>query len=150
MLLLLMKRSLAKSTISKFQVMILSEKTVQTGQGRGVAFLVKHGLVANKDYRNNDFSIITNNEALAINFELSNNLNLTLATIYYMNGKPNLILFQAINNLSDNVMFVGDFNLKLKSFGCAKKNASSPMPKNIQKQLNLIYLTNDERTRMDR
>ena len=48
-------------------------------------------------------------------------------------------------------MFVGDFNSKLESFGCAKKNTSSgPMLKNIQKQLNLIYLKNDEHTHMDR
>ena len=47
-------------------------------------------------------------------------------------------------------MFVGDFSLKLESFGCAKKNASGPMLKNIQKQLNLIYLNNDEYTHMDR
>ena len=44
--------------------------TVQKG---GVAFLVKHGLVINKEYRNSDFSIITENEALAINLDLSNN-----------------------------------------------------------------------------
>ena len=47
-------------------------------------------------------------------------------------------------------MFVVDFNSKLESFGCAKKNASGPMLKNIQKQLNLIHLNNDERTHMDR
>ena len=53
-----------------------------TGQKGGVAFLVKNGLVINKEYRNSDFNIITENEALAINLELSNNQNLTLATIY--------------------------------------------------------------------
>ena len=47
-------------------------------------------------------------------------------------------------------MFVRDFNSKLESFGCAKKNASGPMLKNIQKQFNLIYLSNDEHTHMDR
>ena len=47
-------------------------------------------------------------------------------------------------------MFVGDFNSKPESFGCAKKNASGPMLENIQKQLNLIYLNNDEHTHMDR
>ena len=59
-------------------------------------------------------------------------------------------LFQQISNLSDNVMFVGDFNSKLKSFGCAHKNPSRPMLKNIQKQLNLIYLNNDQHMHMDR
>ena len=109
-----------------------------TGQRGGVAFLVKKGPVVNKEYRNDDFNIITDNEALAINLELSNNQNLTLATIYCPNGNPNLSLFQSINNLSDNVMFVGDFNSKLKSFGCAKKNASGPMLKNIKNSLTLF------------
>ena len=97
-----------------------------------------------------DFNIITDNEALAIDLELSNNQNLTLATIYCPNGNPNLTFFQSVNNLSDNVMFVGDFSLKLESFGCAKKNTSGPVLKNIHKQLDLIYLNNDEVTHMDR
>ena len=91
-----------------------------TGQGGGVTFLVKNGLVVNKEYRNENFNIITDNEALAIELELSNNQNFTLAsTIYCPNGNPNLSLFQYIDNLSDNVMFVLDFNLKLESFGCS-------------------------------
>ena len=57
-----------------------------TGQKGGVAFLAKHGLVVNKEFRNADFNIITDNEALAINLELSCNQNLTLATIYCPNG----------------------------------------------------------------
>ena len=121
-----------------------------TGQKGGVVFLVKNGLVVNNEYRNDDFNIITDNEALAIELELSNNQNFTLATIYCPNGNPNLSLFQTINNLSDNVMFLGDFNSKLESFGCAKKNTPGPMLKNIQKQLTLIYLNNDEHTHMDR
>ena len=86
-----------------------------TGVRGGVTSLVKHGLVINKEYRNTDFNIITDNEAL------SNNQNLILSTIYCPNGNPNLRLFETINNLSDNVMFVGDFNSKLEAFGCAKK-----------------------------
>ena len=121
-----------------------------TGQKGGVAILVKHGLVVNKEYRNSDFNIINNNEALAIDLELSNNQNLTLAAIYCPNGNPYLTLSQTINNLSDNVMLVGDFNSKFESFGCAKKTASGPMLKNIQQQRNLIYLNNDEHTHMDR
>ena len=73
-----------------------------------------------------------------------------MATIYCPNGNPNLSLFQTINNLSDNVMFVGDFNLKLESFDCAKKNTSGHMLKNISKQLNLIYSNKYEHTRVDR
>ena len=66
------------------------------GQRGDVAFLIKHGLVINKEYRNSDFSVITSNEALAINLDLSNNQEITLATIYYPNGNPNLSLFQTI------------------------------------------------------
>ena len=62
-----------------------------------------------------------------------------------------LILFETFNNLSDNVMFVGDFNSKLEAFGCAKKNISGPMLKNIQSHLNLTYfLNNYEHTHLDK
>ena len=121
-----------------------------TGQGGAVAFLVKYGRGVNKEYRNDDFNIITDNEALAIKLDISNNQNFTFTTIYCPNGNPNLSLCQTINNLSNIVMSVGDFNSKLESFSCAKKNTSGPMLKNIQKQLNLIYLNNDEHTYMDR
>ena len=120
-----------------------------TGTKGGVAFLVKHGLVVNKEFRNADFNIITENEALAINLELSNNQNLTLATIYCPNGTPNFSLFQTISNLSDNVMFVGDFNSKLEAFRCASKNEFCPILKTIQNKLGFIYLNNDEHTYMD-
>ena len=56
-----------------------------TGLRGGVAFLVKHGLVVNKEFRNADFNTITQNEALPINLELSCNQNLTLAIIYCPN-----------------------------------------------------------------
>ena len=130
--------------ISGYDTIRNDRSTVQS------AFLVKHDLVINKEYRNSDFSIITSNEALAINLDLFNNQNVTLATIYCPNGNPNLSLFHTINNLSDNVMFVGDFNSRLESFGCAKKNASGSMLQNIPKQLNLIFLNTDEHTHMDR
>ena len=42
-----------------------------TGLGGVAAFLVKHGLVVNKEFRTADFNIVTDNEALAINLELS-------------------------------------------------------------------------------
>ena len=92
-----------------------------TGARGGVTFLVKRGIVVNKEYRNTDFNIITNNEALVIDIDLSNNQNLILATIYCPNGNPNLRFFETISNLSDNAMFVADFNSKLEAFGCAKK-----------------------------
>ena len=121
-----------------------------TGDRGGVAFLVKHGLVINKEYRSIDFNIITDNEALVIDIDLSNNQNLILATIYCPNGNLNLRLFETINNLSDNVMFVGDFNSNLGAFGCAKRNIAGPMLKNIQSHLNLTYLNNDEHTHLDK
>ena len=73
-----------------------------------------------------------------------------LANKYLLTYLLNFSLFQSINNLSADVMFVGDFNSKLESFGCARRNPSGPMLKNIQKQLNLIYLNNDEDMHMDR
>ena len=79
-----------------------------------------------------------------IDIDLSNNQNLILATIYCPNGNPKLKLFKPINNLSDNVMFVGDFNSKLEAFSCAKKNTSGPILINVQNQLSLIYLNTDE------
>ena len=85
-----------------------------------------------------------------IDIDLSNNQNLILATIYCPNGNPNLKLFKTVNNLSDNVMFVSDFNSKLEPFGCSKKNTSGPMLKNIQSQFNLIYLNTDEHMHLDR
>ena len=85
-----------------------------------------------------------------IDIDLSNTQNLISATIYCPNGNPNLRLFETINNLSDNVIFVGDFNSKLEAFGCAKKNNTSPMLKNIQSHLNLTYLNNDEHTHLDK
>ena len=45
-------------------------------------------------------------------------------------------------------MFVGDFSSKLEAFGCAKKNISGPMLKNIQSHLNLSYLNTDEHTHL--
>ena len=131
---------------TNFKLVIKNDRS--TGVRGGVAFLVKHGLVVNKEYRNTDFNIITDNEALVIDIDLSNNQNLILATIYCPNGNPSLRLFETIKNLSDNVMFVGDFNSKLEAFGCAKKNTSGPMLKNIQNQLNLIYLNTDEHIRI--
>ena len=47
-------------------------------------------------------------------------------------------------------MFVGDFSSKLEALGCAKKNISSLILKNIQSLLNLTYLNNDEHTHLDK
>ena len=85
-----------------------------------------------------------------IDIDLSNNQNLILATIYCPNGNPNLRLFETIYNLSDNVMFVANFNSKLETFGCTKKNISGSTLKNIQSHPNLTYLSNDEHTYLDK
>ena len=63
--------------------------------------------------------------------------------------RGDLSLFQTIYNLSDNVMFVGDFNSKSEAFGCASKNDSGPILKTIQNTLDLIYLNNTEHMYMD-
>ena len=70
-----------------------------TGTRGGVAFLVKQGLVINKEHRNIYFNIITDNEALVIDIDLCNNQNLILATIYCPNGNPNFRLFETTTNL---------------------------------------------------
>ena len=82
-----------------------------------------------------------------IDINLSDNQKLILATIYCPNGNPKLRLFDTINNLSDNAMFVGNFSSKLEAFGCAKKNISGPM---LKSHLNLAYLNNDEQTYLDK
>ena len=52
----------------KFDFKIQGYDTIKndhsTGTRGGVAFLVKHDPVINKEYRNIDFSIITHNESL--------------------------------------------------------------------------------------
>ena len=141
---------LTKKVDSEIQGYDIIKNDRSTGTRGEIALFVKHGLVINEEYRNIDFNIITDSEALVVDIDLCNNQNLILATIYCPNGNPNFRLFETINNLSDNVMFVGDFNSKLEAFGCAKKNSSGPMLKNIQSHLNLTYLNNDEHTHVDR
>ena len=85
-----------------------------------------------------------------IDIDLSDTQNLILVTIYCPNRNPNLRLFETINSLSDNVMFVADLNSKLEAFGFAKKNISGPVLKSIQSHLNLTYLNNDEHTHLDK
>ena len=94
-----------------------------TGARGGVAFLVKHGLVINKEYRNTYFNIITDNEVLVIDIDLSNTQNLILATICCPNGNPNLRLFETINNLSDKCHVCRRFQFKVRNFRlCQEKH----------------------------
>ena len=80
---------LTKSIDFKIQGYDTFKNDRSTGARGGVAFLVKHGLVINKEYCNIDFNIIADNEALVIDIDLSNNQNLILATIYCPNENPN-------------------------------------------------------------
>ena len=96
---------LTKNVDFKIQGYDTTKNDCSTGTRDGDAFLVKHGLDINIH-----FNIITNNRALVTDIDLCNKQNLILATIYCPSGNPNLRLFETINNLSDNVMFVGDFN----------------------------------------
>ena len=73
---------LTKKVDFKIQGYDMIKNDHSTGVRGGVAFLVKHGLVVNKEYRNTDFNIITDNEALAIDIDLS--------SIYRTNSTPML------------------------------------------------------------
>ena len=71
------------------------------GTKGGIAILVKKGIIVNQEWKNEHFSVITNNEALAIEIELQNVDKVILATIYWPNGNPSLRLFRMINALSN-------------------------------------------------
>ena len=62
---------LTKKIDFKIQGYDTTKNDRSTGARGGVAFLVKHGLVINKEYRNTGFNIITDNEALVIDIDLS-------------------------------------------------------------------------------
>ena len=98
------------------------------------------GIIVNQEWKNEHFSVITDNEALAIEIELQNWDKIILATIYYCpNGNPSLRLFRMINALSKQVIFLGDFNPKHKQFRCVKPNKSGQMLVNIAKHLKTFY-----------
>ena len=64
---------LTKKTDFKIQGYDTTKNDRSTDARGGVAFLVKHGLVINKEYRITDFNIINDNEALVIDIDLLNN-----------------------------------------------------------------------------
>ena len=79
--------------------------------------------------------------ALALEIELQNgDKMIILATIYCPNGNPSLRLFKMIDALSNQVIFLGDFNSKRKQFGCVKSNKSGQTLVNIAKDLKLFYV----------
>ena len=61
---------LTKKVDFKIQGYDTIKNDCSTGTRGGVAFLVKHGLVINKEYRKIDFSIITDIETLVIDIDL--------------------------------------------------------------------------------
>ena len=91
-------------------------------------------------WKNEHFNVITDKEAHVIEIELQNGDKIILATIYCPNGNPSLRLFRMINALSNQVIFLGDFNSKHKQFGCAKPNRSDQTLVNTAKELKLFYL----------
>ena len=110
------------------------------GTKGGVAILVKKGIIANQEWKNEHFNVITDNEALAIETELQNGDKVVLATIYCPNGNRSLRLFRTINALSKQVIFLGNFNSNHKQYGCAKPNKSGQAFVNIAKDLKLFYI----------
>ena len=64
---------LTKKTYFKIQGYDTIKNDRSIGARGGVAFLVKHGLVINKEYCDTDFNIITDNEAFVFDIDLSNN-----------------------------------------------------------------------------
>ena len=110
------------------------------GTKGGVAILVKKDIIVNQEWKNEHFSVITDNEALAIEIELKNGDKIILATIYCPNGNPSLRLFRMISALSKQAIFLGDFNSTHKQFGCGKPNKSGQMLVNIAKGLKLFYV----------
>ena len=73
-----------------------------------------------KEWKNEHFNVITDNEALAVEIELQNEHKVTLAAIYCPDGNPRLRLFWMINALLNQVIFLQDS--KHKQFGCVKPN----------------------------
>ena len=103
------------------------------GTKGGVAILVKKGIIVNQEWKNDHFNVITDNEALAVEIGLQNGDKVILTTIYCPNGNPSSRLFRMINVLSNQVIFLGDFNCKHKQFGCVKPNKSGQTLVNIAK-----------------
>ena len=101
---------------------------------------MKKGIIVNQEWKSEHFNAITDNEALAVEVELQNRDNVILVTIYCPNGNPSLRLFRMITALSNQVIFLGDFNSKHKQFGCVKPNKSGQTLVNIANDLKLFYV----------
>ena len=111
------------------------------GTKGGVAILVKKGNIVNQERKKPEhFNVITDNEALALDIELQSGDKVILTTIYCPNGNPSSRLFRMINALSNQVIFLGNFNSKHKQFGYVKPNKSGQTLVNIAKDLKLFYV----------
>ena len=89
---------------------------ISVGTKGGVAILMRKGIIVNQEWKNEHFNVITDNKALAIEIGLQNGNKVVLATIYCPNGNPSLRLFRTINALSNQVIFLRDFNSEHKQF----------------------------------
>ena len=96
--------------------------------------------MSTKNGKNKHFNVITDSEAHAIEIELQNGEKAILATIYCPNGNLSLRLFGIINALSNQVIFLRDFNSKHKQSGCVKPNKSGRTLVNIANDLKLFYV----------
>ena len=99
---------------------------------------MKKGTIVNQEWKNEHFSVVTDNQAFAIEPELQNGDKIVLVTIYCPNRNPSSRLFRTIDALSKQVIFLGDFNSKHKQFGCVKPNKSGQTHVNIAKNLKLF------------
>ena len=121
-----------------------------TGARGGVAFLVKHGLVINKEYRNIDFNIITDNEALVIDIDLSNNQNLFwLSFTVQMEIRTLGCLKPSTTFLTMSCLSANSI-LSWKLSTVPRKTSAGPLLKNIPSHLNITYLNNDEHMHLDK
>ena len=101
---------------------------------------MKKGIIVNQEWKNEHFSVITDNEGLAVEIELQNGDKVILATIYWPKAKPSFRPFKMINALSNQVIFLGDFSSKHKQFECVKPNKSGQTLVNIANDLKLFYV----------
>ena len=101
---------------------------------------MKKGIIVHQKWKNEHFSVVTDNEALAVEIELQNRDKVILATIYCPNGNPSSRLFRMINALSKQVIFLMHFNSKHKQFGYVKPNKSGQTLVNIANNLKLFYV----------
>ena len=118
------------------------------GTKERVSTLMKKGIIVNQKWTNKHF--ITDNKALAVEIELQNRDKVILATIYCPNENPSSRLFRMINALSNQVIFLGDFNSKHKKFGCVKPNKSGQTLVNIANDLKLFYVNQLDPNRQTR